>query len=57
MRPRAEARTGRFHLEPPRLFAAPDDKLRFVPEGRLRVVKSIAGISPDGMRPWRGRMG
>ena len=48
---------GRFLFEPPLLFIAPGDSVRFVPEDHMHGVKSIAGMLPVGASPWRGRMG
>jgi len=52
-----DSEAGRFRFDPPLLFAAPGDEVTFVPESRLHAVKSIGGTLPDGVRPWRGRMG
>lgn len=57
VRLRTESEAGRFRFDPPLLFAAPGDEIRFVPDNRLHAVKSIAGMLPQGVRPWRGRMG
>jgi pseudoazurin len=48
---------GRFRFEPPLVFAAPGDEVRFVPDSGLHGVKSIAGMLPAGVASWRGRMG
>jgi pseudoazurin len=52
-----ESDTGRFLFEPSLLFAAVGDTVRFVPDNRLHAVKSMAGMLPEGVRGWRGRMG
>jgi pseudoazurin len=57
MRLRTESEGGRFRFDPPLLFAAPGDEIRFVPDNHLHAVKSIAGMLPRGVQPWRGRMG
>jgi pseudoazurin len=57
MRLMTDAPQGRFSFEPPILFAAVGDGVRLVPSSRLHAVKSIAGMLPEGVKPWRGRMG
>lgn len=57
VRLRTETEAGRFRFDPPLLLAAPGDEVRFVPESRLHAAKSVAGMLPEGARPWRGRMG
>jgi pseudoazurin len=52
-----ESDEGRFRFEPPLVFAAVGDTVRFVPDNRLHAVKSVAGMLPDGVPGWRGRMG
>lgn len=52
-----EGPDGRFRFEPPLVFAAPGDDIRFVPDSGLHGVKSIAGMLPAGVASWRGRMG
>lgn len=49
--------TGRFRFEPALVLAEPGEQVRFVPDGRLHAVKSIAGMLPMGVESWRGRMG
>ena len=48
---------GRFLFDPPILFAAPGDTIRFVPDDGMHGVKAIKGMLPAGATPWRGRMG
>lgn len=52
-----EDEVGRFRFEPPILLAQPGDEVRFEPDSRLHAIKSVAGMLPEGVRPWRGRMG
>ncbi len=52
-----EGEHGRFEFEPPLLLVAPGDSVRFVPDDHMHGVKSVAGMIPDGVAPWRGRMG
>lgn len=52
-----EGSNGRFRFEPDLLIAAPGDTVRFVPDGPMHAVKSVAGMVPEGVAPWRGRMG
>jgi pseudoazurin len=52
-----EGEQGRFSFEPPLLFAEVGDTVRFVPEDAMHAVKSVPGMLPDGVAPWRGRMG
>ncbi len=55
VRMRTETEAGRFRFEPPLVFIAPGDDVRFVPDTRLHGVKSIAGMLPAGATRWRGR--
>ncbi len=48
---------GRFRFEPQLVLAAVGDEVRFEPADRLHAVKSIGGMLPEGVAPWRGRMG
>ena len=52
-----ESDAGRFRFAPALLLAEPGDEVRFVPDGRLHAVASIAGMLPEGVPPWRSRMG
>ena len=52
-----EGHAGRFRFEPALVLAEPGDEIRFLPESRLHGVKSIAGMLPAGVPPWRSRMG
>ena len=57
MRLVTEDGNGRFHFEPALVLAAPGDSVRFVPDAPMHAVKSVAGMLPHGVAPWRGRMG
>lgn len=57
MRLMTDAAHGRFRFEPPLLMAAVGDEVRLVPSSDLHAVKSIGGMLPEGIAPWRGRMG
>ncbi len=48
---------GRFRFEPQLVLAAVGDEVRFEPADRLHAVKSMGGMLPEGVAPWRGRMG
>ena len=52
-----EDANGRFHFEPALVVAEPGDSVRFEPDGPMHAVKSVAGMLPEGVAPWRGRMG
>jgi pseudoazurin len=57
MRLVTEGTDGRFRFEPPLMLAEPGDTVRFVPQDAMHAVKSVAGMLPDGVAPWRARMG
>lgn len=57
MRLMTDSPEGRFRFQPQVLFAAVGDEVRLVPSNRLHGVKSVAGMLPAGVAPWRGRMG
>lgn len=48
---------GRFRFEPPLLLAQPGDDVRFEPDSRQHAVKSVPGMLPEGVKPWRSQMG
>jgi pseudoazurin len=52
-----EGTHGRFRFDPPLVLAQPGDTVRFVPQDSMHAVKSVAGMLPEGVAPWRGRMG
>jgi pseudoazurin len=53
----SEGAAGRFLFEPPVVFAATGDTVRFVPDDGMHAVKAIKGMLPDGAAAFRGRMG
>jgi pseudoazurin len=52
-----EDEDGRFRFEPALLLAQPGDAVRFEPDSRMHAVKSVPGMLPERVKPWRSRMG